>query len=107
MTDKAGRVVEYVAHIRCVATGEVRAYRDVWSLSPDDEWGSTWVDGFESHWLEGNNSCDCNRRMMFAEAGGEEAEHGECGDSAYEVDAFDIDGKRYVIRGVELVEVAQ
>lgn len=98
MTDKAGRVGEYVAHIRCVATGEVRAYHDVWGYS---------FDGFESHWLTGNDSCDCNRRVMFAEAGGEEAEHGECGDSAYEVDAFDIDGKRYVIRGVELVEVAQ
>ena len=45
------------------------------TLSPEDD-----HDSFM--WLEGNFSCDCNRRIIFL---GEDADKVECGEGAFEI----------------------
>ena len=46
------------AHIRNVATGEVR-----------EKQLSKWDGGYEYMWTDGNYSCDCNRAIFFFGAG--------------------------------------
>jgi hypothetical protein len=61
------------------------------------------VDTFLFHWLDNNNSCDCNRHLEFLRAGGPgpgEDPHWnnadrECGDTAYRVSWIEFEGKRY------------
>lgn len=75
--------------IRDNATGEVRPYE-----------GHTIVDAYgetpsDFMWADGNYSCDCNRRLFFRRAGGEDDEDGiVCGDGAYSVQVFNpVDGR--------------
>ena len=52
------------------------------------EWteNDEWNEGSEYRWTEGNESCDCNRRGLFALAHGEkDPDYGECGDTAFSV----------------------
>lgn len=58
-----------------------------------------WAEWTNEFWWEGGNmSCDCNRRMIFDEAGGEEtSEEIECGRGAYTIISitYDDDPKIY------------
>lgn len=60
-----------------VPTGEVRTYEA-------DNYGP-WAEGSEFWWSDGNMSCDCNRAMDFARAGGEENEDHGCGDGEFRI----------------------
>lgn len=70
----------YEVEFREVATGEaVRV-----TFNPP------WSEGSESHWTEGNMSCDCNRAMEFWRAHHPDATLDEepefpCGDGKYKV----------------------
>lgn len=56
-----------------------------------------WVSDF--WWTEGNGACDCNRRIMFDEAGGDEEDpNNECSDHLYTVLYADLeDGARVIL----------
>lgn len=45
----------------------------------------SWDEGSGFWWSDGNMSCDCNRKLYFARAVGEEAENPLCGETAYSV----------------------
>jgi len=77
---KGGRWVATVAEIRCNATGEVREH----------ETHETMMDGAEDPgdyiWSDGNYGCDCNRRLFFARAAGEEEDWDSgCSEGLYSV----------------------
>lgn len=67
--------------IRHVPTGEVRACRSDDLVDPELGW-SPYI------WLDGNFSCDCNRRLFFLRAGGSDMApmDSRCGDCEYDVD---------------------
>lgn len=45
-----------------------------------------WDHGSQFRWVEGNEACDCNRRVLFLIACGEtDPDHGPCGDSDFSV----------------------
>lgn len=75
------RWVIEAARIRCNATGEVRETRGPAILEEGCDAPSEFI------WSDGNYACDCNRRIFFERAAGNEVE-GECGDSAYSVEVF-------------------
>ena len=84
-TDDNGEfcIVEIIAHIKDVVTGEIRQYKtDTWWYEEDWDCGSPSV----FLWEEGNYSCDCNRETLFRKAGGESfiGETG-CGENRYRV----------------------
>lgn len=43
-------------------------------------------------WSEGNYSCDCNRALFFARAGGEDDPNHDCGSGAFLVEITGTDG---------------
>jgi hypothetical protein len=66
-------------YIRRNADGVVHLHRDTWCGS--FLWGP-----------DGNYGCDCNRRLFFARAAGEEEEHhGTCSEGAFSV-RITVDG---------------
>ncbi len=77
MTDKP-LYVPVEVHIRRTETGEVRIYRD--NLYTTVDYDGIFI------WAEGNWSCDCNRAIFFAEAGGEQNKSNQCGEYGYIVD---------------------
>lgn len=62
----------YHVAIRNNETGEVRMYRH--DLAWDDDL---------YQWTEGNYGCDCNRRLFWYRANGDEAEEIICGETAF------------------------
>lgn len=68
------------ARLRRVSDGLERDYTFT-SLNEEDD-GEMTLEGRESYaWAEGNYSCDCNRALFFAQAGGEaEDDDRPCGD---------------------------
>ena len=75
-----GRWVRVTARIRNNATGEVREYGTDEILEGGEETPSEWP------WSDGNYGCDCNRRLFFARACGEEEDwKGECSDDKFSV----------------------
>ncbi len=56
------------------------------------------VDRCDFYWLEGNMACDCNRRLYFERAAGNEPGDGDlpCGDGRYRYDWVEADGVRIV-----------
>jgi len=73
----------FEVHIRRMSDGVDRVYRDVgWIDEPGE--GPSWP---EYIWTEGNFSCDCNRAIFFARAGGESEPGPEttCGESAFRI----------------------
>jgi hypothetical protein len=58
--------VSVIAEIRENATGEVREHRSDEILDDGEETPNTYM------WEEGNYSCDCNRRLFFERANGED-----------------------------------
>ena len=71
----------YNVEIRRNSDGVIHTYRD------DFDWSGDYI------WAAGNYSCDCNRRLFFGYAVGEEPEEVECGDGAYSVRCVSDDGK--------------
>ena len=63
--------------IEKVETGERR-----WYDEGDD------YSAIEFQWSEGNYSCDCNRALFFARAGGEPEHDVDCGEELYAVHAI-------------------
>ena len=77
---KDGRWVATVAEIRDNATGVVREYQNDDILTDGDAEPSSYI------WEDGNYSCDCNRRLFFARAAGEDEDlDSECSDGLYSV----------------------
>ena len=77
---KDGKWVATVAEIRDNATGIVREYQSHAILMDGDDEPSSYI------WEDGNYSCDCNRRLFFARAAGEdEAWDRACSDGLYSV----------------------
>ncbi len=77
---KDGKWVATVAEIRDNATGIVREYQDDAVLMNGDAEPSVFI------WEDGNYSCDCNRRLFFARAAGEDEDwDSECSDGLYSV----------------------
>lgn len=74
------------AHIRRNADSVVRDYPTTWDVVDEFE-----VD--EYLWSEGNYSCDCNRALFFARAGGEPDPVRPCGEVAFSVQIVGTDGK--------------
>lgn len=77
--------------IRRNSDGETRVFRyNVRHIR-----GEKWADeDFTSQWGLGNDSCDCNRHLSFADAGGAEAQdHCACGETAYDVLEMRRDGR--------------
>jgi hypothetical protein len=69
-----------VAEICDNSTGVVREYAIDGLTEADGVTPSDWM------WEGGNYSCDCNRRLFFARAAGEDEDwYGGCGDVAYSV----------------------
>lgn len=88
------------AHLRKVATGEVRVYEIARGADSPDT-ALFW-------WTEGNGSCDCNRRDFFADAGGEPREDdddddpcsfGRCGETEFELVRLTFGGKEIPLEG--------
>ena len=75
-------------HIRRNADGVERIYP-----FPEHGWDT---DGSDYIWADGNYACDCNRHLFFERAAGNEPawNEGGCGDIAYSVRIFDMNGKR-------------
>lgn len=73
-------------HIRKNDTGEIRVYDS--DLFLEDGFPSVYI------WEEGNYSCDCNRRLIFARVNDDDDEDWEsgCGETEYSVNVF-VDGK--------------
>lgn len=69
------------AHITDTTTGETRVHHF------EDEPEDLWLVEFD--WGENNMSCDCNRHIFFARAGGQEAEDRECGHVRFAVKILD------------------
>jgi len=77
---KGGKWVAIIAEIRDNATGIVREYQDVAVLHDGELKPRTYI------WDEGDYSCDCNRRLFFARASGEEKGWDDgCSDGLYSV----------------------
>ena len=83
------------------ATGITLNIRQEWtgdvSDDPDDDWHNT----VAFNWGENNYSCDCNRRLVFKRANGEETDVmlSECGNSAYHVNHITDDATGEIIYG--------
>jgi len=75
-----GRWVTLQADIRENSTGVVREYTMPAPLEKEEKL-STWI------WEEGNYACDCNRRLFFGYAIGEDYDDIDhpCGDSLFSV----------------------
>ena len=74
--------VKVVAYVRNNATGEIRQYRTegIWDKEAHDGPVSTWI------WEEGNFSCDCNRKIFWGNAAGEDyLSDSPCGDGGFSV----------------------
>lgn len=72
--------VATVAEIRDNATGIVREYQNDAILEDGDFEPSAFI------WESGNYSCDCNRRLFFARAAGEDEDwDSDCSDGLYSV----------------------
>jgi len=66
---------QYLVAIRKNDTGEIRIYRhDI-----------AWDDTSMYQWTDGNYGCDCNRRLFWYRAAGDEAEEVICGETAFSV----------------------
>lgn len=79
---KDGKWVVVEVVVRKNDSGEVRTFATSEILRNDESEPSTYV------WRLGNNSCDCNRRLLFAETAGEDADavtDAFCGEGAYSV----------------------
>jgi hypothetical protein len=77
---KGGRWVAAVAEIRDNATGVVREHESHETMMDGDP------DPGDFIWSDGNYSCDCNRRLFFARAAGEDEDwDGGCSDGLYAV----------------------
>lgn len=78
---RQGKWVRVVARIRKNATMEVRDYEVDEILEDKKPWPSTF------NWVEGNNACDCNRKIFFERAHGVTVDDGDapCGESGYSV----------------------
>ena len=77
---KDGKWVATVAEIRDNTTGIVREYQNDAFLTNGDAEPSAYI------WEDGNYSCDCNRRLLFARAAGEDEDwDGGCSDELYSV----------------------
>ncbi len=63
-----------------------------------------WDDGSFFWWTEGNMSCDCNRKVLFHRAKGEECEFNQpCGDGRYVIEKFVLPGGRVLNGDGEVV----
>lgn len=72
--------VKVIAQIRHNETGEVRDYETEDLMTGDETVPHTYI------WEEGNYSCDCNRRLFFLRAKGEEEpEEVPCGEDTFSV----------------------
>uniref|UniRef100_A0A6M3LKE5 Uncharacterized protein n=1 Tax=viral metagenome TaxID=1070528 RepID=A0A6M3LKE5_9ZZZZ len=76
-----GENVRTIVTIRDNKTGEERTYESYCIWDEDSQCPCTFI------WEEGNYSCDCNRKIFFGQAMGEEYDDDEtpCGDNAYSV----------------------
>lgn len=78
--DDKARWVVVKAHIRLNATGEVRVDDTKEVLYDGDDNPSIFI------WKDGNFSCDCNRRLFFRRAAGEDdGDDVVCTDGLYSV----------------------
>ncbi len=74
--------VDVAIHIRKNDTGEIRVRQDQIWLS-DDDVPDPYI------WEDGNYSCDCNRRLFFARANGDEEDWDSgCGEGEYSARVF-------------------
>lgn len=85
--------VEIITEIRHNKTGEIVVFEDEAVMFQNEEHPDTWI------WNEGNYSCDCNRRLFFKRAKGEETKEDwdvPCSDGKYSVNLKNKkDGKIY------------
>lgn len=88
MDNKLPKPFEYVAEVRCNATGEVRRVLQSWEFAGWDGPRSS----VQYFWTDGNFGCDCNRAIQFA---GVFTIDTQCGESAYSVRLSDADGVFY------------
>lgn len=87
-------------HITDEATGETVVYRDEQEYS--EEWDDEDPNPTLFIWEEGNYSCDCNRRLFFERAKGNDPGLNQpCGETRYSVLGYDritgsilFDGRR-------------
>jgi hypothetical protein len=77
--------MDLIAMIRYTRTGEVRRY----NAGPIETYGGGREEQLQRvrfHWTEGNYGCDCNRRDVFRQAGGEASYPGSpCGSIEFSV----------------------
>lgn len=73
--------VKIIAHIRNNGTGEIRQSKE--KIMWDEKNGCPLI----YIWKDGNFSCDCNRKLFFADAGNEDIsmEDAPCGEGKYSV----------------------
>jgi hypothetical protein len=77
---KDGNWVATVVEIRDNDTGIVREYQNADILTDGGAEPSSYI------WEDGNYSCDCNRRLFFARAAGEDEDwDSDCSDGLYSV----------------------
>ena len=77
---KDAKWVATVAEIRNHATGVVREYQDNSIMEDGAPEPSSFI------WEDGNYACDCNRKLFFARAAGEDEDwERECSDGLYSV----------------------
>lgn len=74
--------MRYMVYITRVADGKMREHRE------EGDWTDA---GMAYQWFEGNYSCDCNRALFFARAGGEDDPEIGCGEGAYSVRLVNAD----------------
>jgi hypothetical protein len=75
--------------LRRVSDGVERTVVDETGFSIDDGDVEDAIRSVVYQWSDGNYSCDCNRALFFARAGGEEEPEVECGEGAYAIVAPD------------------
>ncbi len=71
--------VDVAAEIRNNATGVVRDYRTIAILYDAEDAPSDFP------WRDGNNGCDCNRALFFAQSDGDPDPDRPCGEGRYSV----------------------
>lgn len=83
--------VKTIVTIRRNRDGVVREFEETQIKHHDEDAPSGFI------WEEGNYSCDCNRALFFARAGGESDDFdAECGEGAYSVNVRNpVDGLTY------------
>lgn len=76
--------MHYSVEIRNNATGETRLWRGgTGQVTFDDAEDLTSF--LQFLWMDGNNACDCNRALFFAESGGEDDPDVDCGEGGFSV----------------------